>query len=133
MIHILEHTGYKRHYEKSDVVNLEYYKYINKYLCAFVDASKYNYVLLKVFETMSVGTLLLVDESIKHILESLGFYDYKQCIYCNKQNIQDKIKWIIDPINRIYIDIIRSNGQILTRKNHNTESMVKTFIKTIKL
>ena len=62
-IDILEHPSYKN--LKHKIINEKYYKKLSEYLCCFTDASKYKYILLKVFEICSVGSLLLCDDLIE--------------------------------------------------------------------
>ncbi len=91
---------------------------MNEYICCFTDASKFSYVLLKVYEICSVGSLLLIDDTVKLQLNEIGFEDNINCIMCNKENIQEKIIWIVN--NKVAVDTIRKNGMILVRENHNT-------------
>ena len=124
-IDILEHPGYN--VNKHKVVRGQYYKTLSEYLCCFTDASRYNYILLKVFEICSVGALLLCDDSIKNQLCNLGFYDNINYIACNKENMESKIKWILDDKNRKTIDEIRLKGMSLVRNNHSTSNRSHAF------
>lgn len=119
----LEHPGYSNFRHKC--INKNYYLKLNSFLCCFVDASAYKYILLKVFETCSVGSLLLVCESIKDELNKLGFYNNKNCIMCNKNNVLEKMEWIFD--NEIKVNEIRKNGMIFVRENHNTKKRAELF------
>ncbi len=125
IIDILPHPNYNNYTHNQ--INTEYYKKLNNYLCCFTDASIYNYCLLKVYEITSVGSLLLVMDSIKTQLNILGFYDNINCIMCNKENLLEKMKWILDINNRQNVDKIRYNGMILSRKNHNTQKRTSFF------
>lgn len=124
-IEILKHPGYQE--SAHNITNKNYYKRLNKYLCGFCDSSKFHYVLLKVFEISSVGSLLLVDDKIKKPLKELGFKDKVNCIMCNKGNVFSKIDWIFNPDNRNKVDKIRRAGMKLTRKKHNTEERSLMF------
>jgi len=114
----LEHPSYNNY--KHNVINENYYKKLNNYLCCFVDSSIYNYILLKVFEICSVGSLLLVTETIEDKLNELGFYNNINCIFCNKDNLLNKIKWILNDDNKNDINEIRKKGMDLVRQNHTT-------------
>lgn len=124
-INVLKHPGYKK--KSHNCINKKYYKKLNDYICCFVDASSYKYVLLKVYEICSVGSLLLVCDSIKDELNKLGFIDNINCIMCNKNNIQKKIEWILDINNNIIIINIRKKGMELVRKNHTTKNRALFF------
>lgn len=117
-IDVLEHPSYYKY--RHIIINSTYYNKLNNYLCCFVDASAYNYILLKVFEICSVGSLLLVEDTIESELNKLGFFNNIHCIFCNKENILIKIKWIFNEENKNIVNKIRKNGLELVRKNHNT-------------
>jgi hypothetical protein len=124
-IDTLDHPSYKK--LQHACIDEKYYKKLNEYLCCFVDAVKYKYILLKVFEICSVGSLLLVEDSIKVELNKLGFQDSINCIMCNKGNLESKIKWILDVRHREEIDIIRKKGMHLVRNHHTTEDRAQKF------
>jgi FkbM family methyltransferase len=124
-IEILTHPSYNNY--QHNIVNKLYYTKLNEYLCCFVDTLLYNYILLKVFEICSVGCLLLVEDTIENELNNLGFYDNINCILCNKNNLENKIKWILNAENRHSVDNIRKNGMELVRKNHTTKKRSETF------
>lgn len=124
-IETLNHPTYKKY--THHIINDKYYKKLNNYLCCFTDASMYKYILLKVFEICSVGSLLLVDDKIRSNLENLGFYNNINCIMCNKDNLLDKIKWIIDYKNRQKVNTIRMNGMKLVREKHTVYNRAKDF------
>jgi 2-polyprenyl-3-methyl-5-hydroxy-6-metoxy-1,4-benzoquinol methylase len=118
-IHFLDHPNYKNY--THDIINELNYKKINEYLCCFVDASTYNYILLKVFETCSVGSLLLIDDNISVELNKLGFYDRVNCIFFNKDNLKDNMEWILNIENRHLVNNMRQSGMNLVRQNHTTK------------
>ena len=124
-IEILEHPSYNKY--THNIINKEYYKTLNKYLCCFTDASIYKYVLLKVYEICSVGSLLLIDDSILYELNKLGFYDNINCIMYNKFNLEDKIKFIFNTDNIENINIMRKKGFELVREKHNTKQRAIQF------
>jgi FkbM family methyltransferase len=124
-IECLAHPSYNNF--THDCINNTYYRKLNEYLCCFVDASLYNYVLLKVFEICSVGSLLLVEDTIENELNKLGFYDNINCIFCNKNNLENKIKWILNVENRHSIDNMRKNGMELVRQSHTTKNRSEMF------
>ena len=114
----LEHPSYINY--KHTIVNEKFYEELSKYLCCFTDALCYKYVLLKVFEICSVGSLLLVDSLIKIQLEKLGFIDTVNCIMCTKENMEVKMEWVLDKNNRHMVDEMRLDGMTLVREKHGT-------------
>ena len=128
-IDTLEHPSYGNY--THTCINDIYYKKMNEYICCFTDTLQYNYVLLKVFEICSIGSLLLVEDTLSVELSKLGFYDNINCIYCNKDNLQDKIKWILDIENRVLVDNMRKLGMLLVRNEHTTKNRSDQFINII--
>ncbi len=124
-IEVLKHPTYESY--KHNIINGEYYKKLNNYICCFTDALVYEYVLLKIFEICSVGSLLLVEDSISTELNKLGFYDQVNCIMCNKSNIQSKADWILDVKNKDSLDKMRKAGMELVRNNHTTSIRANKF------
>ena len=104
-----------------NVINENYYKKLNEYICCFTDALSYKYIVLKNFEITSVGSLLLADDIISKELNQLGFYDNVNCIICNENNIYEKIDWILDVKNIDTVNSMRKKGMELTRSIHNTK------------
>ncbi len=124
-IEFLDHPSYTSY--THNCINEEYYKKLNEYVCCFVDAMIYKYILLKVFEIPSVGSLLLIDDSISDELNTLGFYDTINCIFCNVYNVENKIKWILDIKNKDIIDTIRKTGMEIVRNIHSTKNRSEHF------
>jgi FkbM family methyltransferase len=120
-IEVLPHPNYEDTNRKHQYINKQYYEKLNNYLCCFNDALTWNYVNIKVFEIASVGSLLLIQDSIQEQLNELGYFDNVNCIMCNQNNLIEKIEWILDDNNLEDINIIRKRGMELTREKHNTE------------
>ena len=122
----MRHPGYKNFdgIEKDFKIGRSYAKILNEHLCCFADCSIYGYIVSKYFEIPATGALLLAENPNKDHkefdnLESLGFIDNVNYISCTKDNIQDKINWILDPLNKCKIDEIRKNGMEMVRNNHS--------------
>lgn len=128
MIEKLEHPGYIQQKKVShDIVKDKYYAKLNEYLCCFCDCLVYKYLIAKVFEITSVGSLLLVEDSIVEQLNDLGFFHMTNCIMFNKENMYERVCWIINDKNRDEVDSIRNRGMELTRKNHTIDKRIETF------
>lgn len=127
-IDVLNHPGYENNENNENkIIDEKYYRKLSEYLCCFTDASAFCYILLKVFEICSVGSLLLCDNSIEKELYKLGFRNNINYISCNKDTLQSKIEWILNKKNRTKVDEIRLNGMELVRRNHNTINRSETF------
>lgn len=124
------HPGYIQNTSNSkhDIVHDKYYSRLNEYLCCLCDCLTHGYILSKIFEITSVGSLLLVEDKISTELNKMGFYDTINCIMCNKVNLYEKILWILNPDNRNEVDKIRKEGMYLTRRSHTIDNRVSFFI-----
>lgn len=118
----------RRHDDRKTVFGIDFYKKLNEYICCYVDTAR-EYTLGKVFEIPASGSLLLcMNPEIKDIFEILGFQDGENYISCTRENILQKIDFILDPKNRTEIDRIRENGQKLIKEKHNYENRYKVFM-----
>ena len=109
---VLKHGKYSGH---------EYIKYLNTFLCCFTCCANKSlpYIVAKFFEIPSSGSLLLAyDEFVKDELKNLGFIDGKNYISCSLNNIEDKINYILNPINLNEINQIRKNGYEFVWSKH---------------
>jgi len=61
-------------------------------------------------------------------LEKLGFIDNVNYIKCTKNNIMNKINWILNPVNINEVDKIRRNGQNHVFNNHHIMHRVKKMV-----
>lgn len=129
----LAHPGYWREYtpETEEVVGWRWYATLNKYLCAFCDAHSLRYIHLRVFEIVSVGTLLLADRLVEHEMNMLGFYHKQTCIFCDKFDFLDTVSWILDERNRRAVDEIRKAGMALAMERHTTKRRVHDFVELL--
>lgn len=119
--------GY-RDSNQNNIFGKRFYEYLNKYLCCFVDCAR-DYILCKTFEICGCGSLLLcMNENLVDIFEKLGFKDNYNYISCNRENIEEKIKFIVDDNNKSTIDQIRKNGYELIKEKHNSDYRCKIFI-----
>jgi hypothetical protein len=102
-----------------------YSKYLNQYICCF-STSNYPYnmttckseysdlILLKTYEVLGSGALLLSPLNQKDPLAKIGLIEDVNCMFVDMScdyKIQEKIDFILDEKNRNLIDNIRKNGQ----------------------
>tara|TARA_B110001452_G_scaffold161442_1_gene134390 strand:- start:5710 stop:6630 length:921 start_codon:yes stop_codon:yes gene_type:complete len=121
----LNHPLVKILTQQDNIRGQDYYKYINKFVCAFSCCSNKNtpYIVSKFFEIPATGSLLLAyDEFVKEPLKELGFIDGVNYISCNKENIIEKINWICDINNIEEINKIRKKGQELVINKHTLKN-----------
>jgi hypothetical protein len=129
--------GYRANSEKDKeekIYGEKFYQLLNQYLICFTcDANKKRpYLVAKHFEILASGSLLFTcNPNTKNEFESLGFIDGEDYLSCNEKNMEDKIKWLINPVNLKEINRIRKNGYEKVKKNHTwinrTEFLNKFF------
>ncbi len=96
----------------------KFYKYLNNYICCFVDTAR-EYILCKVFEICASGSLLLcMNPELLNEFEQLGFIDGHNYISCTRDNFLLKVNWILEKSNLDKVNLIRTNGYKLVTKNH---------------
>ena len=122
-ISVLPHPGYQ--FVEHKFVGKMYINKLNQYIASVATcaSSNYNYIIAKYFEVPASGALLFAYvDPVKDILKKYGFEDMVNMVTFNKDNLTDKIKYIVDPANREEIDKIRLNGYnlILERHTHKT-------------
>ncbi len=135
-----EYINYLRHpkYLKFDYNSEQKYKIgksyaqiLNNHLCCFTDCLTYGFVVSKYFEIPASGSLLLAENPSRDKLDKLGFVNNINYIECNKDNLIEKIRWILDPKNRTEVDQIRKNGMEMVRSRHSIENRAQLINKYI--
>ena len=109
-----------------------YAKFLNKYLCCFASSvypenlslnkkrTNSHCILLKNYEILGSGSLLLNPLIEKPYLEKIGLIEDINCMFVdmtNDKKIQAKIDFILDSKNRRFIDKVRKAGQNYGKKN----------------
>lgn len=126
-IDFLEHKGYSSR-QKHNIIGKKFIEHLSKYICCFTCCSnkKTPYIVAKFFEIPASGSLLLAyDEHIKKHMSRLGFKDGVNYISCTINNIEQKIKWVLDPTNKREVDQIRLNGYLLVWSKHTQSDRLK--------
>jgi len=118
---------------------LAYSKYLNQYMCCFsssvypvsITTSKNEHsglILLKTYEILGSGSLLLSPLTEKYNLSKIGLIEDVNCMFIDMTDdtkIQEKIDFILDDKNRDFIDNIRKNGQDHGKTNLNSKQKYK--------
>lgn len=107
---------------------------LNKYIACF-SSSVYNtnVILLKTFEILESGSLLVLPLSEKKYIKEIGLIDRHNCwlIDFNK-DLQIQVDEILVPSNRYLVDVIRRNGH--SHSNNLKESyLIEKLFNKIKL
>lgn len=116
------HPGYYRwhDYERDEGVGRAYAERINACRAGFADSLVYRYVVAKYFEIPATGALLLADDSVAGPLRELGFVEHEHYLPVSEENLEERIRYVLDESNHVEIDEMRSRGQALVRQRHKT-------------
>ena len=128
---------YPQKYKRLEIIESEYInpdnkfsKRISKYLCNYYDGVfKYNksIPLLKIFEILASGSLLVYNINQQPLFNKLGLIDGVNCIALithDKEFLQKQINYLLNHKNRTLIDYIRSVGQQYAIKNFSAEKKI---------
>jgi hypothetical protein len=121
------HPGYhcQHDYDTSESVGRNYAKKINRHRAAFTDCAKFNYIVAKYFEIPSTGTLLLADGAVSGPLRELEFIPGEHYISATEEDMEEKIRYILDERNHSRTDEIRRRAQELVREKHKTSDRAR--------
>jgi len=116
------HPGYhcQYDYERNVDVGRGYAERLNKFRVGFTDALTYEYVVAKYFEIPATGALLLADAVVSEPLRKLGFIANEHYLPVSKENLEERIQFVLDVANHEELDKIRRRGQELVCQKHKT-------------
>ena len=117
------HCGYD--HDENDDVGKGYAWKINKHRVGFTDSLRYRYVVAKYFEIPATGALLLADAAVSGPLREIGFEENKHYVPVSKENLEEKIRYVLDEANHEELDEIRRRGQELIMQKHKTSDRAK--------
>jgi len=117
------YTGYD--YESDPRVGGGYAQTINAYRAAFADSLIYRYVVAKYFEIPATGALLFADDAVREPLRQLGFIENRHYLPVSKENLEERILYILDERNHEELDEIRRSGQELVWERHKTSDRAR--------
>lgn len=109
---------------------------LNKYIAAFYashDLYHHSTPLHKIYEILSSGSLLVINEIDEKCCNLLGLINNKHMIVIKKNEIViNKVNYILDRNNINEINEIRKNGQHFCINNLNAEWFYKKYINIFK-
>jgi hypothetical protein len=116
------HPGYhcQYDYESNTDVGRGYAEKLNKYRAGFTDSLTYRYVVAKYFEISATGALLLADDTVSEPLRKLGFIANEHYLPVSKENLEERVQFVLDEANHDELDKIRRRGQELVCRAHKT-------------
>lgn len=95
------------------IIGKKYMNVLRNNLCCFAcSACNYTpYLVAKFFEIPASGALLLAHgHNVQKHLDKLGFVDGENYIACTIKNMEQKVRYILNPDNRKEVNRIRRNG-----------------------
>jgi len=116
-------TGYD--YDQNEAVGRGYAMKINSYRAAFTDSSRFHYVLAKYFEIPATGALLVADDSVSGPLRQLGFVENEHYVAVSADNLEEKIRFVLDERNHDELDQVRRRGQQLVWERHKSSDRAR--------
>jgi len=116
-------TGYD--YDQNEAVGRGYAMKINSYRAAFTDSSRFHYVLAKYFEIPATGALLVADDSVSGPLRQLGFVENEHYVAVSADNLEEKIRFVLDERNHDELDQLRRRGQELVWERHKSSDRAR--------
>ncbi|MDT7540195.1 MAG: hypothetical protein QOE33_99 [Acidobacteriota bacterium] len=125
------HPGYycRHDYEEDESVGCGYAQHINACRAGFTDSLIYKYLVAKYFEIPATGALLFADDSVRAPLTELGFIENEHYVPVSEENLEEKIRDVLDESNHVKLDEIRRKGQELVWERHKTSDRAKQIDK----
>ncbi|MCI0557089.1 MAG: glycosyltransferase, partial [Nitrososphaera sp.] len=117
------HCGYD--YDQNENIGRGYAQTLNKYRAGFTDSLIYQYVVAKYFEIPATGALLLADDAVSGPLRELGFIENRHYLPVSRENLEERVRYILDERNHEEVDEIRKRGQELVWERHKTSDRAK--------
>src|SRR5262245_24069547 len=117
------HCGYN--YTQNNNVGRGYAETINSHRAGFTDSLIYQYVVAKYFEIPATGALLFADAAVSGPLEKIGFVANKHYLPVLKENLEERIQYVLDERNHEELDEIRRRGQELVWESHKTSDRAR--------
>jgi hypothetical protein len=111
-IDVLEHPKYCKN-KLHNIIGKRFIEKINQYRFAFTCClnPQIPYLVQKFFEIPGSGALLIgFDKYVKPQMEELGFIDMVNYISVGEENLEEKLTWLLDPINLEQVEKIRLSG-----------------------
>lgn len=123
------HPGYHVGYDYTSNTNIGrgYAEKINKYRVGFTDCLTFKYVVAKYFEIPATGSLLLAEDAVKQPLKELGFIENIHYIPVSKENLEERVRYVLDERNRAELDQVRRRAQELVWARHTTSDRAKSI------
>jgi len=121
-VRVLDHPGYHCGFDYGNerCVGNRYAREISRHFAAFTDGSANHYLVAKFFEIPATGALLLADDRMCSAFAQFGFEDGVHYVSANADNMEQRIREVLDPSHSMTMDGIRRAGRKLIEAAHLT-------------
>jgi hypothetical protein len=116
------HPGYHVGYDYTTNPNIGrgYAETINRHRIGFTDCLTFKYVVAKYFEIPAAGALLLAEDAVKEPLKQLGFVENIHYVPVSKENLEERVRYVLDEKNLAELDQVRQRAHDLVWERHTT-------------
>ena len=127
-----KHPGYHCRFDHAvdTSVGPGYAKALNRYRAAFTDGGVYRYLVAKCFEIPATGALLLADRALGPSLRLQGFIDGEHYIGVSVNDLEDRVREVLEPARYPSLDAVRLRAQELVRDRHTTGQRARLIDET---
>ncbi|WP_408010744.1 glycosyltransferase [Pseudalkalibacillus sp. A8] len=122
-----QHPGYRNIQSQKAIIGENYAKLMNRSKIFLTCDSVYKYPLLKYFESLGCGTLLLAPGSKE--LQELGFVNGETFVEVNEKDFLEKVNFYLR--NEDLRNQIITNGKKLIQQRHTTEIRARQLLRHI--
>ena len=121
------HPGYfcGYDYQTNGAIGRGYAEKINRYRAAFTDSLRFKYVIAKYVEIPATGALLFADDAVSGPLQELGLLPNRHYLPASKENLEERVQYVLEERNHEELDAIRKCAQELVWERHKTSDRAR--------
>uniref|UniRef100_K3WT14 Uncharacterized protein n=1 Tax=Globisporangium ultimum (strain ATCC 200006 / CBS 805.95 / DAOM BR144) TaxID=431595 RepID=K3WT14_GLOUD len=125
---IYQHAGYYVKDNQSEI----FASYLRAYRAGITTTLLFQYVIAKIFEIPSTGSLLVVNRDVVPLLEALHMKEMQHFVSFDRTDPETTMHWVLDPANQVVVDTIRKAGMELVREQHMVTNRVQALNRFVK-
>ncbi|KAF1328505.1 hypothetical protein FI667_g6750, partial [Globisporangium splendens] len=125
---IYQHVGYYVKDNQSEI----FASYLRAYRAGITTTLLFQYVIAKIFEIPSTGSLLVVNRDVVPLLEALHMKEMQHFVSYDRTDPETTMRWVLDPANQAIVDTIRKAGMELVREQHMVTNRVQALDRFVK-
>lgn len=125
---IYQHVGYYVSDNQSEI----FASYLRAYRAGITTTLLFQYVIAKIFEIPSTGSLLIVNRDVVPLLKALNLNEMEHFVGFDRMDPVTTVNWVMDPANQAEVDRIRRAGMQVVREQHMVTNRVKALDRFVK-